>query len=123
MYVLLKSYLLLYTDSPASLCFYIFVAVVLLPDYSLEQLYERGFLSLCDLYWIFGYMSVGSNIFEWRLKSLNHFSHHLEKGVTSVLAWSIFIAHSITSYMWKPPLGLEAWGVDEGGDGGGAWGL
>lgn len=64
MYVLLKSYLLLYTDSPASLCFYIFVAVVLLPDYSLEQLYERGFLSLCDLYWIFGYMSVGSNFFE-----------------------------------------------------------
>lgn len=76
-------------------------------------------------------MSAGSNIFEWRLKSLNHFSHHLEKGVTSVLAWSIFIAHSITSYMWKPPPGLEAWGVDEGGDGGGdeggdgggAWGL
>lgn len=53
-----------HTDSPASLCFYIFVTFVLLPDYSLEQLYERGFLSLCDLYWIFGYMSVGSNIFE-----------------------------------------------------------
>lgn len=47
-----------------------------------------------------------------------------------MLAWSIFIAHSITSYMWKPPLGLEAWGGDKGGqwggdgggDGGGVWG-
>lgn len=64
MYVLLKSYLLLYTDSPASLCFYIFVAVVLLPDYSLEQLYERafclhvistGYLDICQ--WVLTFLN------------------------------------------------------------------